>query len=106
ATAALRRDDAQRRVETEARLRLREAQLAQGGWQRARVAQDKLEQAAQGLARGYQLGEGSLADLLAARRLANEQRLAASTSAVDAWVARWQLLLEAGRLWAEAGTLQ
>lgn len=106
ATAALQRDDAQRRVETEARLRLREAQLAQGGWQRARVAQDKLEQAAQGLARGYQLGEGSLADLLAARRLANEQRLAASTSAVDAWVARWQLLLEAGRLWAEAGTLQ
>jgi outer membrane protein TolC len=106
ATAALRRDDAQRRAETEAGLRLREAQLAHGGWQRARTAQEKLEQAAQGLARGYQLGEGSLADLLAARRLANEQRLAASTSAVDAWVARWRLLLESGRLWTEAGTPQ
>ncbi|MCO5107151.1 MAG: TolC family protein [Burkholderiaceae bacterium] len=102
ATAALRRDDAQRRAETDARLKLREAQLAHGGWQRARAAQDKLEQAAQGLARGYQLGEGSLADLLAARRLANEQRLATSTSAVDAWVARWRLLLESGRLWEES----
>ena len=67
-----------------------------------RTPEDKLEQAAQGLARGYQLGEGSLADALVARRLANEQRLAASTSAVDAWVARWRLLLESRRVWAEA----
>lgn len=100
--AALRRDDAERRAATEAGLRLREAQLAYGGWQRARLAQDKLEQAAQGLARGYQLGEGSLADVLAARRLANEQRLGAAGAAVDAWLARWRLMLEAGHLWGDS----
>jgi len=102
AAAALRRDEAERRAATDAGLRLRETQLAYGGWQRARLAQDKLEQAAQGLARGYQLGEGSLADVLAARRLANEQRLGAAGAAVDAWLARWRLMLEAGRLWVES----
>ncbi len=102
AAAALRRDEVERRAATEAGLRLRETQLAWGGWQRTRLAQDKLEQAAQGLARGYQLGEGSLADVLAARRLANEQRLGAAGAAVDAWLARWRLMLEAGRLWEES----
>jgi len=101
AAAALLRDEAERRAATDAGLRLREAQLAWGGWQRARLARDKLQQAAQGLERGYQLGEGSLADVLAARRLANEQRLATAAAAVDAWLARWRLMLEAGRLWAE-----
>ncbi|MBC6959761.1 MAG: TolC family protein [Lautropia sp.] len=99
AAAALLRDEAQRRAATDAGLRLREAQLAWGGWQRARLAQDKLDQAARGLARGYQLGEGSLADVLAARRLASEQQLGAAGAAVDAWLARWRLMLEAGRLW-------
>lgn len=99
AAAALRRDEAERRAATDAGLRLREAQFAWGGWQRARLAQDRLEQAAQGLARGYQLGEGSLADVLAARRLASEQQLGAAGAAVDAWLARWRLMLEAGRLW-------
>ncbi|MCZ7558914.1 MAG: TolC family protein [Burkholderiaceae bacterium] len=102
AAAALRRDEVERRAATEAGLRLRETQLAWGGWQRTRLAQDKLEQAAQGLARGYQLGEGSLADVLSAGRLANEQRLGAAGAAVDAWLARWRLMLEAGRLWEES----
>ena len=42
----------------------------------------------------------ALAEVLAARRLANEQRAAAAAAAADAWGARWRLMLEAGRLWA------
>ena len=101
--ATLHRDGVQRRVATEAGLRLREAQVAHAGWLRARAAQDMLEQAARGMERGYQLGEGSLGDLLVARRLASEQRQATARAAVDAWVARWRLQLESGRLWVESG---
>ncbi len=99
AAAALLREEVQRRAATDAGLRLREAQLVRSGWQRARLAQDRLDQAARGLARAYQLGEGSLVDVLAARRLASEQQLGAAGAAVDAWLARWRLMLEAGRLW-------
>ena len=100
AAAALLHDAAQRRAAIDARLRLDEARIAYGGWEHAQLALDKLDQAAQGLARGYRLGEGSLAEVLAARRLANEQRAAAAAAAADAWGARWRLMLEAGRLWA------
>jgi hypothetical protein len=64
-------------------------------------AAGRLVQVADSLQRSYQLGEGSLGDVLAARRLANEQRLAAAVATVDAWLTRQRLALEAGRLWPE-----
>lgn len=102
--ATLRRDEAKRQASTGAVLRLREAQIAHATWQRTRDAALKLEEAAQGLARAYQLGEGSLNELLSVRRLANEQSQAAAAAAVEAWMARWRLLLEAGRLWPGSQT--
>ncbi len=51
------------------------------------------------LARAYQLGEGSLNDLLAARRLANEAQLAAHQQQLDALYLRYRLLLDTHRLW-------
>jgi outer membrane protein TolC len=50
-------------------------------------------------ARAYQLGEGSLSDLLTARRLANEAQLASRLAQLDALELRYRLLLDAHRLW-------
>jgi hypothetical protein len=50
-------------------------------------------------ARAYQLGEGSLSDLLSNRRLANEAQLAARLVQLDALELRYRLLLDAHRLW-------
>ncbi len=50
-------------------------------------------------ARAYQLGEGSLSDLLTARRLANEAQLASRLTQLDALELRYRLLLDAHRLW-------
>ena len=46
-------------------------------WQATHSAAERLQRAADMTARAYQLGEGSLNDLLTARRLANEAQLAA-----------------------------
>lgn len=87
----------------EASQRLRDAQVAFAAWQRQADAARRLVQAADSLARGYQLGEGSLSDVLAARRLANEQQLTATASQVEVWLSRHRLQLEAGALWALDG---
>ena len=50
-------------------------------------------------ARAYQLGEGTLNDLLAARRLANEAQLAARLTQLDALELRYRLLLDAHKIW-------
>ena len=50
-------------------------------------------------ARAYQLGEGTLPELLAARRLANEAELAARTQQLDTLELRYRLLLDTHRLW-------
>jgi outer membrane protein, heavy metal efflux system len=99
--AALRQAEIERRVKADATLRLREAQTAQLLWQDLRLSAQRLDQVAQGLQRGWQLGEGSLGEVMNARRLAIEQQLAASGAAVDAWLARHRLALEAGLLWPE-----
>lgn len=75
------------------------ASAALASWQAGRDAADHLGQAADLTARAYQLGEGSLNDLLAARRLANESRLAARLLQLDALELRYRLLLDAHQLW-------
>lgn len=68
-------------------------------WQASRTAAERLKRAADMTARAYQLGEGSLNDLLAARRLANEGQLAAKLAQLEALESRYRLLLDAHRFW-------
>lgn len=94
------RDELVHRLAADAAIRLRERQSTHAGWQSASEAARQLDLSAVGLARAYQLGEGSLGEVLNARRLANDQKLAATLAGVDAWLAAWRVDLEAGRLWS------
>lgn len=103
AAAALRlQEDSQRQAEAQALQQLRAAQSAHTLWRAQADAAQRLHNAADGVARAYQLGEGSLADVLAARRLANEQGMEAALGAIDAWLLRSRLEVEAGLLWTPA----
>lgn len=100
AEAAGRRAEAvERRIGAEAATLYQAALSGAPAWQAARDAAERLERSADLTARAYQLGEGSLNDLLTARRLANEARLAARTSQLDALELRYRLLLDAHQLW-------
>jgi outer membrane protein TolC len=100
--AALRLADTERRVAGDGSQRLHDTQQAQAQALGSAAAAQRLVQVADSLQRSYQLGEGSLGDVLAARRLANEQRLTAAVATVEAWLTRQRLALEAGRLWPDA----
>ncbi len=103
ATAARRQqDEALRLSEALAAQQLSASRAAHASWLRQAEAARRMRTAADGVARSFQLGEGSLADVLAARRMANEQELEAGLAAVDAWLLRSRLELEAGQLWAHA----
>ncbi len=99
--ASLHQRDAERKNEVDAALRLREAQTAYAVWSGNDEAASRLQEVADSLQRGYTLGEGHLTDILTARRLAHDQQLATAIAAVDAWMARYRLVLEAGLLWLE-----
>jgi len=100
AAAVAQLDEARHVADSEALRRLREGQIAFDYWQASARAADALDRVAAGQASAYALGEGSLTDVLAAQRLANEQRLLASLGMVDAWMARYHLEIEAGILWS------
>lgn len=68
-------------------------------WQRMRLAADGLRRHADLATRAYQLGESGLPEVLAARRLALEARLAAITAQANSQEVRYLLLLDAHRLW-------
>jgi outer membrane protein, heavy metal efflux system len=68
-------------------------------WCQSRAAAQALADSAAMITRAYQLGEGSLAEVLTAQRLALEARLAAGTVQVEAAEARYRLLLDAHELW-------
>jgi outer membrane protein TolC len=102
AAATLRLADTERRVAGDGSQRLHDTQQAQAQALGSAAAAQRLVQVADSLQRSYQLGEGSLGDVLAARRLANEQRLTAAVATVEAWLTRQRLALEAGRLWPDA----
>lgn len=92
-------EEAQRQSDTAALQHLAAARTAQASWHAHADAARRLAVAAEGLARAYQLGEGSLADVLSARRQANEQQLLLTQGAVDAWLLRHRVELETGALW-------
>lgn len=98
--ASSREAAAMQKVSTEAATLYQGAVAARASWESSRFAAGRLSQAADMTARAYQLGEGSLNDLLAARRLANEAQLAARVAQLEALELRYRLLLDAHRLWA------
>lgn len=87
------------KVGSEAAILYQSAVAAFSTWQAGRESAERLTQAANMSARAYQLGEGSLNDLLTARRLANEASLSARLLQLDALALRYRLLLDAHRLW-------
>lgn len=97
--ASSREAAALQKVGTEAATLYHAASAARATWQSSRQAADRLTQAADMTARAYQLGEGSLGDLLTARRLANDAQLAARLAQLDALELHYRLLLDAHRLW-------
>lgn len=68
-------------------------------WRSAREAADAYQKQADGAARAYQLGEGSLSESLTARRLALEAQLNEVNARVDALEASYRLKLDAHQLW-------
>ncbi|MEJ5210020.1 MAG: TolC family protein [Burkholderiales bacterium] len=75
------------------------AQAAYTAAQAQASAARQMQEAAELAARAYALGEGTLPDVLTARRLALEARLAATLATLEANEARYRLLLDAHRLW-------
>lgn len=98
--ASSREAAAVQKIAAEAAMLYQAASAARDSWQGSRVAAERLALAAAMTARAYQLGEGTLADLLAARRLANEAALEARLAQLDALESHYRLLLDAHRLWA------
>ncbi|NJD24276.1 MAG: TolC family protein [Betaproteobacteria bacterium] len=100
ATAVARRADAVRqKIGAEAASLYHAATAGWSSWQAGQKAADRLVSAADMLARAYQLGEGSLNDLLAARRLANDAQLSARMAQLDALELRYRLMLDAHQIW-------
>jgi outer membrane protein, heavy metal efflux system len=91
---------ATQKVSAEAASTYYSASAALATWQSGREAAQRLGEAADLTARAYQLGEGSLNDLLTARRMANEAQLSAQLMQLDALELRYRLLLDAHQLWA------
>lgn len=91
---------ATQKISAEAAMLYQSASAAFASWQAGRNAAAHQTQAAEMTARAYQLGEGSLNELLAARRLANEAQLSARLLQLDALELNYRLQLDAHRLWA------
>lgn len=87
------------KVSAEAATLYHAAVAALPGWQAAHNAAGQLGRSAEMTARAYQLGEGSLTEVLAARRLANEAELAARQARLEALELRYRLLLDTHQLW-------
>lgn len=88
------------KVSAQAATLFRSASAAFTAWQNARDAAASLGHASDMSARAYALGEGSLNELLLARRQANEAGLTARLMQLEAQELRYRLQLDAHRLWA------
>jgi cobalt-zinc-cadmium resistance protein CzcA len=100
AGAAARREAAvRRRIEAEVDALRARVEGGRDAWLRLDDAAGRLELAAAGSARAYTLGQGTLGEVLAARRIASEARISAAQALADAAAARYRLLLDAHALW-------
>ncbi len=77
-----------------------ERRAGQQVWQAAEQAQAQTRQAAQAVRKGYELGEGSLSEVLLLQRQWLDQQQAAATAELEALRARWRWELETGTRWA------
>ena len=102
AAAERQREQVRRRLDAEAASLLQGLREAAAHWQASRRAADRQQAAAAMSERAWQLGEGSLGDLLLARRLANEAALAARLAQLGALERHARLLLDAHRLWPDS----
>lgn len=105
AAAGQREAAAIRQADIEAARLHQSAAAAFAAWQASHAAAERLAQAGEMSARAHALGESSLAELLAARRLANEARQAARLARLEAFELRYRLQLEARALWPDEATL-
>lgn len=71
-------------------------------WQAAEQAQAQTRQAAQAVRKGYELGEGSLSEVLLLQRQWLDQQQVVATAELEALRARWRWELETGARWAWA----
>ena len=99
AAAERQREAVRRRVEADAASLLQALRLSNEHWPASQRAAERQQQAAAMSERAWQLGEGSLGEVLHARRLANEATLAARLAQLDALEKHAQVLLDAHRLW-------
>ncbi|WP_371323508.1 TolC family protein [Dechloromonas sp. ZY10] len=88
-----------RRIEADAASLLQALRLSNEHWPASQRAAERQQQAAAMSERAWQLGEGSLGEVLLARRLANEAALTARLAQLDALEKHAQVLLDAHRLW-------
>lgn len=91
--------DVLQRITAEAAVLVQNAEAAFTIWQAGKQAASNLNQAAEMTARAYQLGEGSLSDLLQSRRQAHEAQLVARLLQLEALELRYRLMLDAHQLW-------
>ncbi len=99
--AALQAADAQARWQADAARRLAELRAADAALHRAQRAAQQADAVAERLRLGYRLGEGSLTDVLNARRQANELHQAALAAALDRLQQQALLAIDARWLWPE-----
>ncbi|MBV2192562.1 MAG: TolC family protein [Azonexus sp.] len=100
ADAAARREAAVlQKVRTEALSQIEQTRGAFEAWQASDAAARELWAAADLSTRAWTLGEGTLAESLAARRLAFEARLVAQHARLEALEKKNRLLLDSHRLW-------
>ncbi|MDD5297365.1 MAG: TolC family protein [Rhodocyclaceae bacterium] len=88
-----------RKVEAEAEALEQNVRAQHAAWLDSKEAAERQGEAADMMARAYTLGEGSLADMLMARRLAFEARLSAQLARLTALEYQDRLLLDAHKLW-------
>lgn len=94
----------EQRLRVAARADFDAARAAVTSWQQAEQAATALGEAARLAGRAYALGEGSLDQVLLAERLAQEARLQARSSRVNALAADARLKLDTHQLWAHEAT--
>ena len=91
--------DARRKVEGEISANYITAKASYNGWEKSREAAMGMTRNAKLVSTAYALGEASLSELLAARRLSIESQLASRLAQVDALETHYRLMVDAHMLW-------
>lgn len=86
-------------AEAEVRRTVTQAEAAYRHWQQQSQVAAKMDKNARLLDRAWRLGEGQLSELIAARRLAIEARLATAQARAEAHESHYRLMLDAHQLW-------